>query len=194
MRLIEDQNIFSLHHQHQLEQFLFNKNFLDNGIFFTLRHKKRRLVSPSHFQDLKDCYGRSVFGYSPDKPIYEYFTDSALYKNWRHFLSRLNSKVLKSAYRQKRKSLPHISVEHKHPTNHYLNHIHTIIVKPATLSLCDFTKHVIDSWNSTHWGTTGNKTHDMFALKQVYSGGVIKYQFKDQQFTDSYSLGCNLSI
>lgn len=174
MRLIEDQPIFAEHHLTNLQKFFSTPDILNNGLFITLRHSKTKRG--------KD-----------DKAIWplEYFTDSAIEENWRYFLKRLNSRVLKNSHKKYGKKLQHISVEHKNPTQHFLNHIHTILVKPAYMAMASFTESVIQCWNSTPFGTTGYN-HEMFSIQNIYSGGVIKYQFRDTPNYDAYTLGFHI--
>ena len=166
MRLIEDQPIFAEHHLTNLQNFFSSPNILNNGMFATLRHKRNGRVNG----------------------IDQAFSDSIVDQNWRYFLKRLNRMVLKSAHKNRKEKLQHISVEHKHVSNHWKNHIHTIIVKPATMTMTSFTTAVIDCWKKTPFGTTGHG-NDMFAIRKVYSAGIIKYQFSDPIGYDSYTLG-----
>ena len=169
MRLVEDQPIFAEHHLTNLQNFFSTPDILSNGLFTTLRHKRWGVVDGG----------------------YESFCDSVVENNWKFFLKRLNRYILKSAHTKHGKKLQHISVEHKHPTKLLLNHIHTILVKPAYMSLSSFTEAVIDCWNRTPFGTTGHN-HEMFSIRNIYSGGVIKYQFKDSPNYDSYTLGFHI--
>lgn len=168
MQILEDQPIFSEHHYQELRKHLGKKDFLDNGIFFTFRHRRNSRIDPSM-----------------------YFSDSFIFDNWKYFLKRLNTKVLKSAHTKRGRKLQNITVEHHHNTNHFLNHIHTIIVKPAYILLKDFTNLAIDCWNKTPFGTTG-KNNEMFALREVYSDGIIKYQFRESTEYTPYPLSISI--
>ena len=168
MRLIEDQPVFSDFHYDALQNQLDNKDFLDNGIFFTFRHRRFSRKDSTNF-----------------------FSDSAVYENWRYFLKRLNTKALKSKHIQHGRKLQNITVEHQHNRNPFLTHIHSIIVKPTWMFVRDFTKLAIDCWNKTPFGTTGYN-HEMFAVREVYSNGIIKYQFKESSGYTPYPLSISI--
>lgn len=165
MKQLEDQPIFADYHYQQLQNSLVSKQDLASGYFVTLRHKKIALQN---------------------KEV-TFLNDSLILENWKYFLSFLNSSLLGQSYKRKKKKIRHLSVEHKHHTNIFLSHIHSIFFKPMEVLADDFIKAVKRCWNKTQFGTVGHH-EQMVNIQELYSNNIITYQFKDQKYSESLPL------
>lgn len=165
MKKLEDQPIFAEYHYQQLQKTLLSNSDLASGYFVTLRHKSQSVKNNQ----------------------ITYLTDSLIVENWKYFLSFLNTSLFGQRYKRKKKKVSHLSVEHKHNTNIFLSHIHTILFKPLEILADDFTSAVKKCWNKTLFGTVGNN-ENMVNVQALYSNNVITYQFKDQKYSESLPL------
>ncbi len=171
----ETSNIFSTHHLNQLEKLGDDKSLRENAWFVTLRHRKWRNV----------VHQSDQFGFG--LKYKEHITDTLIPANWNYFRNILNSCLYGNNAKKHGKYFQHITVQHMPIDNRFLSHIHSIIWKPAHITVDVFRKLILHSWSKTHWGAVGKKKQ-MFNIQKVYSSGVIRYGFRDEPYFDSLPL------
>ena len=165
----------------KLVYILGDNNLVDRGYFITLR-----------------------FRYNSKKDPAQYLTSTGIDLNWKHFINILNSKLLKSKYKNRRgrsrKEIPTVAILEEHCNCIKSNHIHLVMLKPNSISEYDFGKAVQCAWTKTYFGTLGTEIvqknsptdklprYSMFNFQKVFNRGIIPYVFKHKHLYNPYCI------
>lgn len=169
----------------RLDYLLGDDKLVDRGYFGTLRFRyssKKNLINNAN----------------------DYLTSTNIDTNWKHFVNILNSKLLKSQYKNKRgrarKEVPTVAILEEHSSCIKSNHIHFLMLKPEAISEYDFIDCIQRSWNKTYFGNLGteivqknvtpttNKKFTMFDIQKIFNRGVIPYVFKHKHLYNPYCI------
>lgn len=155
----------------QIDELLGGDNLVSRGYFTTLRF----MMSDKHNR---------------------YLSTENIEQNTNYFFHHLNSRLFGRAYSKRRRTKPrsklqHITVCHKHKTNIFQSHIHSIILRPLNTTHNQFVDRIHTSWGKTLFGYVGDDNHGV-DVQKIYSRGVIPYLFNEQGYYDSLAIGLSL--
>jgi hypothetical protein len=126
----------------------------------------------------------------------DYLNEEAIQQNTEYFFHRLNTKIFRKSYTAKRRSKPrlrlkHFTVCHRHKTNVFKSHIHSLIYEPQFTEHFSLENLVRDTWAKTLWGYTG-ENNSAIDIQRTYNRKIINYLFTEQAQYDSLTVSISI--